>query len=566
MRTGHVVSTGHLPVPADFAPPPSARRRRAWDEADRAARPARLARVRARLAAAGIDAYFGVGREEIRYLTGVALGDGEEKVAGHSGRFLVSADAVVVLADSRYTIQARREAPDARIEAVTYDLPARWTELCASIGAHRIAVPAADVSHALWGALAAAAPGVELLPAGPWVAEDRAVKEPAEVERIAAACAVADRALATLLPEIRAGVTEAALAWRLEALMREGGAEALAFDVAALAGPQAALPHGSPGERRVRAGQVLLFDFGAQVAGYRSDMTRTLFVGEPRPRDLAIHELVTRAQAATISYLEASLAAGGRPERPGRRRGSPRRHRGGRPRGALRARHGPRDRPRHARGTVALARRVGGAAAEPQRLLRGARRLSRRPDRRPGRGSRPPRRIRRPGRAAHALPPRGADRRVSVAECRARRIDASDPPAGGAGRAVCYDPSHHHDQLRRRAHVPAGPEGAFHDLHRRAAQGRRHRARRRPLADPRLPPHQDGPGLGPGPDQAQERQEGLDRREVLPGRRAVAAGAAGPAPDPVPVPRRRRLPLHGDGDVRAVPPQRGPARATPSTT
>jgi Xaa-Pro aminopeptidase len=300
----------HLPVAADFESPPGARRRRAWDDSDRAARPDRLARLRARLSVDGIDAYFGLGREEIRYLTGVVLGDGEEKVAGHSGRFLVSAEAVVVLADSRYTIQVGREAPDARVEAVTYDLPARWAELCGSIGARRVAVPAADISHALWGELAAAAPGVELVPAGAWVAEDRAIKEPAEVERIAAACAVADRALATLLPEIRPGVTEAALAWRLETLMREGGAEALAFDVAALAGPQAALPHGSPGERRVRAGQVLLFDFGAQVDGYRSDMTRTLFVGEPRPRDLAIHELVARAQAATIGYLERSLADG----------------------------------------------------------------------------------------------------------------------------------------------------------------------------------------------------------------------------------------------------------------
>ena len=299
-----------MPVAADFESPPGARRRRAWDDSDRAARPDRLARLRARLSVDGIDAYFGLGREEIRYLTGVVLGDGEEKVAGHSGRFLVSAEAVVVLADSRYTIQVGREAPDARVEAVTYDLPARWAELCGSIGARRVAVPAADISHALWGALAAAAPGVELVPAGAWVAEDRAIKEPAEVERIAAACAVADRALATLLPEIRPGVTEAALAWRLETLMREGGAEALAFDVAALAGPQAALPHGSPADRPVLDAQVLLFDFGAQVDGYRSDMTRTLFVGEPRPRDLAIHELVARAQAATIGYLERSLADG----------------------------------------------------------------------------------------------------------------------------------------------------------------------------------------------------------------------------------------------------------------
>ncbi len=300
-----------LPVPSDFAAPPTAHRRRAWDDADRAARPTRLARLRARLAAAGLDAYVGLRREEIRYLAGVALGEGEEKVAGHSGRFLVTADELVVLADSRYTLQARREAPGARVEDVTYDLPARWPSLLASIGARRVAIPAGDLPHALWEALRVAAPDVELVPAGPWIDEDRAVKEPPEIERIAAAAAVADRALAAVLPEIRAGLTEAALAWRLEVLMREGGAEALAFDVAALAGAQAALPHGSPGPRRVRAGRVLLVDFGAQVGGYRSDMTRTLFVGAPGDRDLAVYDLVARAQEAAISLLERSVAAGG---------------------------------------------------------------------------------------------------------------------------------------------------------------------------------------------------------------------------------------------------------------
>jgi Xaa-Pro aminopeptidase len=299
------------PVPSDFSPPPSGRQLRAWEEADRAARPGRLGRLRARLAAAGLDAYVGVRREEIRYLTGVALGEGEEKVAGHSGRFLVSADKLVVLADSRYTIQAHREAPDARVVDVTYDLPAAWPSLVASLGARRVAVPAGDLPHALWEALRAAAPEVELVPAEPWIDEDRAVKEDAEVERIAAAAAVADRALAALLPEIRPGVTEAALAWRLEVLMREGGAESLAFDVAALAGSQAALPHGSPGRRRVEGGRVLLFDFGAQIAGYRSDMTRTLFVGSPADRDLAVYDLVARAQQAAILLVEQAVAAGG---------------------------------------------------------------------------------------------------------------------------------------------------------------------------------------------------------------------------------------------------------------
>jgi Xaa-Pro aminopeptidase/Xaa-Pro dipeptidase len=281
-----------------------------WEESDRVAQPARLERLRARFNAAGIDAYFGVRREHMRYLTGFTLADGEEKVAGNSGQFVVGGEEVAILADARYTIQARREAPAARLVEAYNDLPARWPELMASVGARRVGVEAAFVSQAVWQRLAAAAPDVELVPVEGWLEADRATKGAQEIERIAAACAVADRALATLLPEIRAGATEAELALRLEWLMRTGGAEALAFDVACLSGPEAALPHGAPGDRPVRAGTVLLFDFGAQVDGYRSDMTRTLFVGDPAPRDLDIYELVAGAQRTVIEALDAAVAEG----------------------------------------------------------------------------------------------------------------------------------------------------------------------------------------------------------------------------------------------------------------
>lgn len=298
-------------MPEDFAPPPTPTQLTSWSEADHAARPARLARLRARIAVAGLDAYFGIRREHSRYLTGLVLADGEEKVAGVSGWFLVGGDEVVLFVDSRYAVQARREAPDARLEPVYGDLEARWPALLGSLGARRVAVEAGFLSHAAWTRLAAAAPAVELVPVEGWVETDRATKEPSELERIAAACAVADRALAALLADIRPGVTEAALAWRLEVLMRTSGAEALAFDVACLAGPEAALPHGSPGEHPVRDGQVLLFDFGAQVAGYRSDMTRTLFVGAPSDHALAIYEVVATAQAAALAGVRAAVASGG---------------------------------------------------------------------------------------------------------------------------------------------------------------------------------------------------------------------------------------------------------------
>lgn len=306
---------GHAARPAA----PSASDLERWRSIDQAARPARLDRLRERMAADGLDAYLGLRPENGRYLTGFVLGDGEEKVCGASGRFLVSADESVVVADSRYRIQAQEECPASRVADVVGSFVEAWPELLRSLRpisaaatdeARRVAVEGGFLSHAEWLRLAEATPDVELVPVEGFVEEQRRVKEPAELERIAAACAVADAALTETLADIRTGVSERDLALALEWRMRTGGAEGLAFDVACLSGPRAALPHGSPGARTVRAGEVLLFDFGARVDGYRSDMTRTLFVGEPTAADLEVYELVARAQSAAIELLRQEIPAG----------------------------------------------------------------------------------------------------------------------------------------------------------------------------------------------------------------------------------------------------------------
>jgi len=296
------------------AAPPTPAQTEAWLAADLRARPVRLGRLRERMASERIDVYFGVRRENTRYLSGFVLGEGEEKVAGVSGQFLVSPRELVVLADSRYTLQTRDECPGARIEQVYNDFAQRWPEIVSSLGpARRVALEAGFVSHATWQRLAAAAPGLELIPVEGWIEEQRQTKEPTELERVAAACAVADGALERLLPVIRAGVTETELALQLEWEMRTHGAEALAFDVTCLAGERAALPHGSAGSRVLHAGEVLLFDFGAQVAGYRSDMTRTLFVGEPNARDAELYQLVAQAQEAAFAALTSAAETGQHP-------------------------------------------------------------------------------------------------------------------------------------------------------------------------------------------------------------------------------------------------------------
>jgi len=298
------------PVPSDFAAPPSQADLQRWSDADAAARPARIAALRARARAEGLDALLLTSHADARYFSGICFGPNEEPTAGVSGWILISADAFAIFADSRYTVQARREAALATPLDPGSDPGAAIAAWAKTHGVRNLGVDPGAIRHAIWERMREAAPGLTLTPTKGWGVALRAVKEPAEIERIAAACAVADRALAAVLPKLLPGLTEAEVAWLLEREMREGGAEALAFDVAALAGANAALPHGNPGARPFQRGEVALFDFGAQVAGYRSDMTRTLFVGAASDLDLALYQRVLDGQRAAIAALQRAVENG----------------------------------------------------------------------------------------------------------------------------------------------------------------------------------------------------------------------------------------------------------------
>lgn len=298
------------PVPSDFAAPPSQADLQRWSDADAAARPARIAALRARARAESLDALLLTSHADARYFSGICFGPNEEPTAGVSGWILISADAFAIFADSRYTVQARREAALATPLDPGSDPGAAIAAWAKAHGVRSLGVDPGAIRHAIWERMREAAPGLTLTPTKGWGVALRAVKEPVEIERIAAACAVADRALAAVLPKLLPGATEAEVAWLLEREMREGGAEALAFDVAALAGANAALPHGNPGARPFQRGEVALFDFGAQVAGYRSDMTRTLFVGAASDVDLALYQRVLDGQRAVIAVLQHAVENG----------------------------------------------------------------------------------------------------------------------------------------------------------------------------------------------------------------------------------------------------------------
>lgn len=264
----------------------------------------RLAAVRGVIAELGLDAALLSRTAHKRYFSGFRLSDAEGPTSGYAGTLLVTRDRQRLLADSRYTEQASIEAPDWELVATTGTLDEEIPRLLLEDGIERLGLEAGSVTHADWTALAAAAPGTELHDIDAELAPIRLHKTPDEIDAIGRACALTDACFDHLVAWIRPGMTERAVAWELEGWFRANGAEGLAFDTIVLAGARAAMPHGRPSDAVVEAGNVLLIDFGCAVDGYRSDMTRTLLVGEV-PREIRrLHDAVREAQAASIAAIE----------------------------------------------------------------------------------------------------------------------------------------------------------------------------------------------------------------------------------------------------------------------
>ena len=268
---------------------------------------ARVAAVRERLAERSLDALVITRAASSRYLSGLKLGPNEEQYAGYSGTLLVTPERLRLLTDFRYLEQAQAEARGWEVIRTTGPIQEELPPLLVEDAVRRVALEADSVTHATWTAIAAAMPEVELVPAGGLVDELREVKSPDEVAAIERACRLGDAAFEFLLGAIEPGLTEAALAWQLERWFRDNGAEALAFDPLILAGPKAAMPHGRPADVPIVRGNVLLLDFGCMVDGYRSDMTRTVFIGQPADHHRRIYELVLEAQQRALDGIRPGM-------------------------------------------------------------------------------------------------------------------------------------------------------------------------------------------------------------------------------------------------------------------
>lgn len=145
----------------------------------------------------------------------------------------------------------------------------------------------------------AGAPEADYPDASDVLARLRLKKDKAEVEALRRAVKIAQTALEATLPLINIGMTEKALASELVMnLLKHGSDPEMPFAPIVSAGPNSANPHASPSERKLRAGDLLVVDWGAAYNGYVSDLTRTFAVGEVDDECNKIHKIVQEANAA----------------------------------------------------------------------------------------------------------------------------------------------------------------------------------------------------------------------------------------------------------------------------
>ena len=146
---------------------------------------------------------------------------------------------------------------------------------------------------------------VELVAAGGLVERLRAVKDAAELERVAAAAELADEAFSAAVERGLAGRTERTVARDLEDELRHRGAEEPAFPSIVAAGPHGALPHAEARDVAIPDGALVIVDWGARLDGYCSDCTRTLATGELDGEAREVYELVLHAQRAGLEAVRA---------------------------------------------------------------------------------------------------------------------------------------------------------------------------------------------------------------------------------------------------------------------
>lgn len=256
-------------------------------------------RLRQRFPEMGIDGMLVTNGQNRRYLT---------NFTGTYGVVLISKEQAKLLTDFRYTVQANEQATGFEIvhlptKESVYSEVARHAE---AMGITALGFEEENVTFALHRKYIEVVK-TELVATAGVVESLRMIKTADELAKIRTAAQIADAAFAHITSYLRPGITELDVSNELEMFMRKQGASGSAFDIIVASGYRSALPHGVASSKSIEPGDMVTMDFGALYQGYRSDITRTVAVGEPIEQLKAIYGIVLEARNRTVAGIRPGI-------------------------------------------------------------------------------------------------------------------------------------------------------------------------------------------------------------------------------------------------------------------
>jgi Xaa-Pro aminopeptidase len=258
----------------------------------------RVKKVRAKLKAAKADALIVTLGSNVSYLSGFS---------GDDSWLILTGSGAVLVTDSRYTLQAKKECPACRI----FERKGSMIDAVAGILKKLPKVKTAAVENKIeltLFRLLRKKLSVRIKPVKNLVESIRAVKDKSEIAAIRRAIEISEKALGKVLPKIRAGYSEAQVAAMLEFEMKQAGANP-AFETVVAFGSNSAMAHHRPTNRKLKKVDTILIDYGAKFNGYCCDITRCFATGRVTSFYAKVYKTVLDAQTAAINILKSGIKA-----------------------------------------------------------------------------------------------------------------------------------------------------------------------------------------------------------------------------------------------------------------
>jgi Xaa-Pro aminopeptidase len=258
----------------------------------------RLARLREQIKLKEIDGVFITKRENYMYLSGFT---------GTYAYLIVTMEEAILLTDFRYTEQASKQAPLFNIVQYQGSLLIALNEIIQSRNILKLGFEDIHMTFDRYSEYSIKLNLKDFLPLGGMIESLRIIKDTQEIEIINKAVEISDKAFEHILGYIKPNVTELDISTELEYFMKKLGAKGESFEIIVASGERSSMPHGVASSKKIQSGDVITMDYGCIYDNYCSDMTRTVFLGEPDKEMKKIYNIVLKAQFEALQSCKAGL-------------------------------------------------------------------------------------------------------------------------------------------------------------------------------------------------------------------------------------------------------------------